>query len=147
MAVINRVKANERAEESPVRLDNAIAEQIPVFRQTLLELVERFKKFAARDFVWPLARGETCSVNAVVYIVVQKTGELRVLRFDVFWKKIRIFISGKIVEHIVEHAADVVFAIIDDPVRFLVPEHRHGHASLDNSVRLLCKLRSENESR
>jgi hypothetical protein len=35
-----------------------------------------------------LARGETRPVNAVVYVVIQKTRKLCVFGFDVFWKKI-----------------------------------------------------------
>ena len=78
------------------------------------EFVERFEKFAAGNLIWPLARGETSSVNAVVYIVVQKTRELRMLGFDIFREKIDVLISGEIIKHIVEHAADVVLAVIED---------------------------------
>src|SRR5439155_5043765 len=95
------------------------------FRQTLFKLIERFKNSATSSFVWLLARGETGAVDTVVYVVVQKTRELRVLGVDFFRKKIQIFVSGKVVEHIVEHATDVVLAIIDDPARFLVPDNRH----------------------
>src|SRR5258707_12113599 len=108
MAVIDDVEADKRAKKSPVRLNDSISKQISSFRQTLFKLVERFKKFAAGNLVWSLTRGETGSVDAIVNIVVQKTRELRVLGFDAFWKKIEIFIPGKIVKHIVEHAADVV---------------------------------------
>src|SRR5438094_4735258 len=72
MAVINRVETNKRAEKPPVRLDNTVPEQISTLQYTLVEFVERFKKFAAGNLVWPLARGETSSVNAVIHIVVKK---------------------------------------------------------------------------
>jgi hypothetical protein len=128
MAVIDGVEPNERAKKSPVRLDNAIPKQVSTFRQTLFEFVERFKNSAASNLVRPLARGETRPVNAIVYIIVQKISELRMLGFDIFWKEIQIFVSGKIVEDIVEHATDVILAIVNYLVRFLVPEHRHSHA-------------------
>ena len=131
MAVIDGVEANKRAKKSPVRLHNAIPKQVSTFRQTLFEFVERFENSAAGNLVRPLARGETSSVNAIVYIIVQKIGELRMLGFDIFWKKIQIFVSGKIVEDIIEHATDVVLAIVNYPFRFLVLEHRHSHALIE----------------
>ena len=134
MAVINGIEAHERAKKSPVRLDNATSKQVSTFRQTLFKFFERFKNSAAGNFVRPLARGETSSVNAVVYIVVQKGRELRVLGFDVFWKKIQILILSKVIKHVVEHATDVVLAIVDDPLRFLVPEDRHGHALIEMRI-------------
>lgn len=128
MAVIHGVEANKSAKKSPVCFDNAVPKQVSTFGQTLFELVERFKKSAARNLIRPLARSETRPVNAIVYIVVQKIGELRVLGFDGFWEKIDVLILGELIKYIIEHATDVVFAIINDPFSFLVPKHRHGDA-------------------
>ncbi len=49
---------------------------------------------------------------------------------DFFREKVDGFISGKVVKHVVEHATDVVFAIVYDPLCFRVPEDRHSHAGL-----------------
>ena len=109
-------------------------------------MIERFENSATGDLVRSLSRGETRRVNAVVYVVVQKTGELRVIGFDLFRKKIQISVSGKVVEHVVEHATDVVLAIIDDPVRFLVPEDRHRDALIIIWVGCAVSLTQELEA-
>ena len=88
------------------------------------------KNSAAGDFVRALARGESCFVNAIVHIVVDKIGEFRVVGLDFFWEKVDLFTSGKVVKHVIEHAADVVLAIVHDPLCFRVPEDRHSHAGL-----------------
>ena len=48
------------------------------------------------------------------------------LPFDVFWEKIDVPIFGELIKYVVEHATNVVLAIVHDPFRFLVPKHRHG---------------------
>src|SRR5215470_4498444 len=98
------------------------------FRQTLFELIKRLKKFSTGDFVRALTRGESRFVNTVVHIVVDKIGELRMLGLNFFRKKIDGFISGKVIKHIVEHAADIILTIVHDPLCFLVPEDWHRYA-------------------
>src|SRR5205814_9777991 len=99
-----------------------------IFRQTLVEFVKRFKNSAAGALIWTLARGKSCSVNAIVHIFVDKIGELRVVGLDFFWEKIDGFISCKVVKHVVEHAADVVLTIVYNPLCFCVPQHRYSYA-------------------
>ena len=53
------------------------------------------------------------------------------LGLDLFRKKIDVFISRDRVEGVVEHAADVVLAIVDDFFRFFIPQHRHGDAAIE----------------
>src|SRR4029077_107425 len=131
MAVIDDVESNECAKKSPVRLDNAIPKQVASFRQTLFEFVQRLKKSAASNLVGPLARGETSSVNAIVYIVVQKLRKRFLFGCDFGRKKIYILIPGELIKHIIEHAADIVLTIVHDPFRFRVPEHRYCHALVE----------------
>jgi len=76
---------------------NPVREQISAFRQTLLKFIKRLKNSAAGDLVRALAHGESCFVNAIVHIVVDKIGELRVLGLDFFREKVDGFISGKVV--------------------------------------------------
>src|ERR1051326_6790364 len=136
MAVINDVEANKRAKKSPVRFNNSPPEQISPCAEPPFEFIECLEKFAAGDFVWPLPGGETSSVNAVIYIVMQKTGELCVLGFDVFRKKSQSFVFREIIETIIEHSADVVLAIVEDAVCLFVPEHGDGHAQIE--IRISC---------
>src|SRR5215469_7424948 len=146
MAVIDDIEPDECAKRSPVRLHDTLAEKKTNLRQTLFEFVERFKKFAAGNLIWPLARGETSSVNAVVYIVVQKGRKLRVLGFDVFWKEIEILVCGEIIEHIVEHSANVVLAIVDNAFCFFVPEDRHRHALIEMGISCLISFAQKLET-
>ena len=50
------------------------------------------------------------------------------LGFDILWEKIDVLIFGELIKCIVEHATNVVLAIIHDPFRFLVPKNRHSNA-------------------
>src|SRR5260370_8408138 len=93
-------------------------------------LSKRLQSSAAGVLVGTRARGESCSVNAIVDTLVDKIGELRVVGFDFFWEKIDGFILGKVVKHVVEHAADVVLAIVYNPLCFRVPENWHSHPAL-----------------
>ena len=58
------------------------------------------------------------------------------LRFDILGKEIEIFTPGEIIKHVVEHAADVILAIVDDLFQFLVPEHRHSDPLVE--IRIGC---------
>ena len=128
MAVVDGIEANKRAKKSPVRLDNSTWKEIPTFRQALFEFIERCKNSAARNLVGPLAGGKTRAINAVVYIIIQKTRKLRVFGFDLLRKKIDVFILGELIKYVVEHATNVVLAIVNDPTRLLVPKHRDSNA-------------------
>src|SRR5436190_23649117 len=116
------------------------------FRQALFELIKRLKNSATSALVWALARGKPCLVNAVVHVVVEEIGELRVLGLDLFREKVDGFISRRVVKHLVEHAADVVLAIVYDTFRFCVPQHRYSRAH-GNWDRSLCRLGSKIGSR
>ena len=87
------------------------------------------KNFPASDLVGALARSEPCFVNAIVYVVVNEVGKHRVPGFDLFWEKVDSFVSGKLVKHIVEHAADVVLGVVHDSPRLPVPQDGDGEAA------------------
>ena len=65
---------------------------------------------------------------------------------DLFWEKIDGFILGKVGKHVVEHPADVVLAIIHDPLCFDVPEDWHSDAlvifGIGSSVRCTQELKA-----
>jgi len=58
MAVVDGIEAYQGAKKSPVRLNNSTSKQVPTFRQTLFEFIERFKDSAARNLVGALAGGK-----------------------------------------------------------------------------------------
>src|SRR5882724_3466482 len=78
VTMVDDVKPDEGAEKAPVGFDDATVEQVPAFREARLQFIECFKEFSARDLVRPLARGEPGLVNAVVDVLVEKIGKLRV---------------------------------------------------------------------
>ncbi len=65
VAVVDRIKSNERGEQAPVRF-GLWSNKITLPRQTLLELVKRHEKCARRLFVRRLRRGEARTIDAVV---------------------------------------------------------------------------------
>ena len=103
-------------------------------------MIERVEKFLTRNFVSPLASSETSFVNAVVNVVVDEIGKLPMFGFDIFREKIDILVGCELVEHGVEHRADVVLAIVHDLFRFFVPKHRHRHAFLEVRIGGLVSL-------
>src|ERR1044071_6166745 len=88
------------------------------------------KNFATSALVRALARGESCPVNAIVHIFVNEIGELRVVGLDLFREKVDRLVLGEVVKPVVEHPANVVLAIVDNPLCFCVPEDGHSYASL-----------------
>ena len=46
-----------------------------------------------------------------------------------------VFIFGELIKHVVEHATDVVLAIIHDPLRLFVPKYRHCNALVETWIR------------
>ena len=68
------------------------------------------------------------------------------LGFDLFRKKIEISIPGKIIKHVVEHAADVVLAIVDDLFRFLVPKHGNSDALIKIGIGCLVGFAQKSEA-
>ena len=66
MPEIHRVEAHQGREQTPVRLGDRGAEQIPACRQALLEKVERAEQFRDGFLVGFLGRRETGPVDAVV---------------------------------------------------------------------------------
>ena len=50
------------------------------------------KNSAAGDLVRALMRGESCFINAIVHIAVDKIGKLRVVGLDFFREKVDVFI-------------------------------------------------------
>ena len=124
VAMIDDVEPNECAEQAPVRFDNALAEQVAVSRQALLQLIKRFEDASTGNFVRPLTGGEASFVDAVVDVVVNKVGQFFVFARNVVREEIDIFVLGKGVESVVKHAADIVFVIVHDPFGFLVPKDR-----------------------
>ena len=77
---------------------------------------------------------ETGFVNAVVDVVVKKIAELRVLGFDVFREKIDLFVFREVVEDVVEHGANIVFAIVHDLFCLFVPKHRDGDSAIEAGI-------------
>jgi hypothetical protein len=62
-----------------------------------------------------------------------------VLVFDLSREKIDVFVTGKIIEPIVEHAADIVLAIVHNLLCLFVPKHRHSDAFV--VIRISCLVR------
>src|SRR5438552_14023748 len=82
----------------------------------------------ARDLVCPLAHGEAGFVHAIVHIVVNEIGELRMLGLDFLREKIQLFSLGEIVKRAVKHPTDVILTVVHNPFCLPVPENGNGHA-------------------
>src|SRR5688572_335417 len=110
MAVVDRVEADEGAEELPVGIDNNVAEQETLIGEATFHFVERIEQLAAGPFVGALAGGKAGAVNAVVDVLVKEIGKFSVLGGNGFREEISARIaSGR--EGRVEQVADVVFRI------------------------------------
>ena len=80
MPEIDRVEADERREQPPVRLGRRGAgDEVALLRQQRLEPVERIEQLSEGLLVSPLRRCETAFVDAVVDVIV----DVRVDRIDV----------------------------------------------------------------
>ena len=62
-----------------------------------------------------------------------KLGKLGLLGGDVVREKLRVA-RGEPAEGAVEHPADVVLGVVDDPVRFLVPKDGNGDAAVKSRI-------------
>ena len=78
MAMINRIEANECAKETPVRLNDARAEKIPMSGQAKFQQIQRCKELAACFFVGCLTRGKPCPIHAIVDLLINQMGQFRV---------------------------------------------------------------------
>src|SRR5260370_1664751 len=102
VAVIDRVEANERGEQPPVRLRDVLADEVALAREPPLELVERTEHRAERLFVGFLRDGETCPIDAVVDVLVNE----RVDAVDLFAQRRRGIVGerlGEDAENYLEH--------------------------------------------
>ena len=130
MAVIDRIETNQRAKEPPVGLHDAVAEEVALLGEARLEFVQRGEEFASGRFITFLRGGKAGFVDANC-LPCRKNERGKVsawFRFNVsLGKEIDLSVAQR-GEGVVEHAADIVLGIIDDPVRAFVPEHRHGDA-------------------
>ena len=96
--------------------------------QDLLQALQRFKHLSDRFVIGFLAGGETGLIDTVVDVVVNPAVQLvnLIAQFN------RVVIPGAGAVRIkrgIEHADDFRGLIADDRLVFLVPQHRHGHAS------------------
>ncbi len=125
---IDRIEANQRGPQANVRFRQAIARQVAMLAQDLLETLQRFKHLSDRFVIRFLAGGETGLVDTVVDVVVNPAVQLvnLITQFN------RVIISGTSAVRIkcgIEHADDFRRLIADNRLVFLVPQHRHGHAT------------------
>ena len=128
MAVINRVEADQRHEQSPVRFGHPIAEQIAAVCQPRIQFVERLEQSRRRPLVRFLATGEPCQINAVVHPLVNCLVE-RIDFLDEIRRSEVVIVRREIRELAVEHSQQVVVRVADDPFCFRVPKHWHRHAA------------------
>ena len=131
VTVVNDVEPNEGAEEAPVGFNDSIAKQVTTACQSPFHFVQSVEQSFACSFVRLLPSREACAINAVVDILVEKIGELGLLRRYVRWEKIDILVLGELVEDAVEHRTDVVFAIVDDSLRLLVPQDWNSYPAVE----------------
>ena len=92
-----------------------------------------------------LAGGEAGAVNAVVHPLVDEVGKLGLFGGDVVREKLRVA-RGEPAEGAVEHPADVVLGVVDDPARFLVPEDGDGDAAVKSRIGRAVGLGEEFEA-
>ena len=124
---IDRIEANQRGPQADVRFRQAIARQVAMLAQDLLQTLQRFKHLSNRFVIRFLAGGETCLVDTVVDVVVNPAVQL----VNFLSQLSRIIISGTGAVRVkggIEHADDFRRLIADNRLVFLVPQHRHGNA-------------------
>ena len=67
------------------------------------------------------------------------------LGFDVLGKQVDLAPAQRR-EGIIEHPANVIFGIVDDPPGFLVPQHRHRDATVKTRIGGHISLAQEREA-
>src|SRR5207247_9964607 len=132
--VINRVEANKRAKEPPIRFDDSCSEKVSARGQARLQLIERSEQRPTSPLVRALSGCEARFVNAVVHPILNESRELGVLAFDVLREQIDLEIAEG-VENVVEHPANVVLGIVDDLACLLVQKYRNSDAAIQASIR------------
>jgi hypothetical protein len=134
MAMVDRVEANQRHEEPPVRFKRQIAKEVSPVRQHFFQLIERFKEQIGSLFVGTLSGGKPRAIDPVVDVFVDQLVE----SIDCGSMLCRVKIQARLgqgIEFAVQDSQEIVIGIIDNPSRSRVPKHRHGDAAL---VRWIC---------
>src|SRR5215216_574276 len=94
----------------------------------MLKRVQRSKEFPACPLIGRLRRREPSTINTVVNVLVEKCRQLSVLRLDLRWKEFDVACrqAGKFM---IEHPANIVLRVVDDPLHATIPEHRYSESA------------------
>lgn len=115
---IHRIKADQRGPQADVRLRQAVARQIAMLAEDLLQSFQGFKDFSDRFVVRFLAGGKSCFIDAVVNVVVDPA--VQFVNFIAQLNRVVIPGTGAVrVKRGIEHANDFSGFIADDRLVFL----------------------------
>ena len=120
VAEIDRVEADQRREQAPVRLGQPLAAEEALVGEPRLEPIERLEQSAERLLIGGLGGGEAGAVDPVVDGRV----DTRVERVDLGPEIRRIIVAlgrAQAVESAVEHANDLRRFVADDRAGLSVP--------------------------
>ena len=123
--MIGGVEAHQSREKAPVCLGQRVPDQVAPAREALLERVQPSEDLLHRFVVGRLSGREAGPVYAVVEVLVDKFVD----EVDLSAQRRRIVVArlrAHAVEGAVEYADDLGGLVVDDALRLLVPQGRHG---------------------
>jgi len=123
VAVVHRVEADERGEQSPVGLGQVLTGEIAQLVEATLQPVQRTEYLREGLLIGFLAGGKAGPVDTVV----DRRVDTRVERIDLAAQRLRIEIerrSGQVVERAVEDADQLGGFVVDDALLLAIPQQR-----------------------
>src|SRR5690606_13010454 len=124
--MVDCIEADQGSEQTPVRLGQGVAQQIPPGCQTLLQLVQGLEQSLEGLLIGLLAGSKSSAVDPIVDPVI----DARIERVDLPAQALWIVVTRpgtEVIEGAVEHADDIGRFIADDPLALPIPEHRNRH--------------------
>jgi len=120
VAVVHRIEAKQRREQTPVGFGQRVADEISRPRQSLLQRIERIEQTPRRALVRLLAPREPAAIHTVVHVRVDDRVDL-VDRGAALSQIVIVVTAGIGRERRVEHADDFRRFVIDDRLPLSIP--------------------------
>jgi len=122
---IDRIKAHQRREQTPVRLGGRGAQQITPAGQLPVQPIQAGEQGIEGHLVRLLGGGKTAAIHPIVHCAVDPLIEPIDLLAQRYWIEITVP-AAQLIKGAVEHPDDLGRFVAHDGALVLVPEHRHG---------------------
>lgn len=126
VTVVNRVEADQGAEQAQVALHQMFAEEKCGAFQPHRHFIKRQEQVSHRLFIRDLRGREARAIDAVIDVLVEIVADLGLLLRKVQGEQVTCLGAGKA---ILKHSADVIFGVVDDALLFTIPQYRHRVAA------------------